>query len=139
MIWFAKSEGSPDRSYRTLSILACQEPRVVPGLGGGAMPTSDQEVVSRFLQGDSQAVGTVDSWISRAAWPYQRRPYCRSGDVSAERRVGVAEGTLRVRVMRCREKAVALRRELGSEPPRRRNAGVDSSPNISERANDDGL
>lgn len=33
----------------------------------------DQEVVIRFLRGDTEAVGTVDGWISRAAWPYQRR------------------------------------------------------------------
>lgn len=34
---------------------------------------NDQEVVARFLRGDTEAVGTVDGWISRAAWPYQRR------------------------------------------------------------------
>jgi RNA polymerase sigma-70 factor (ECF subfamily) len=34
---------------------------------------NDQEVVARFLRGDTEAIGTVDSWISRAAWPYQRR------------------------------------------------------------------
>src|SRR5947199_7606347 len=34
---------------------------------------NDQEVVSRYRKGDSEAVGTVDGWISRAAWPYQRR------------------------------------------------------------------
>jgi RNA polymerase sigma factor (sigma-70 family) len=175
------------------------------------MPTTDQEVVSRYLQGDAEAVGTVDSWISRAAWPYQRRLSSRWEDVLQDvrlevtrllgqgkfrgesslrtylwqvvshtcldqlraqsrwqwtdldavdegrsalppaatgrhedrdlvqrvlervsgdcgemwrliamghsyremsQRMGVAEGTLRVRVLRCREKAVALRREL---------------------------
>ncbi|HVR10489.1 MAG TPA: RNA polymerase sigma factor [Thermoanaerobaculia bacterium] len=203
------------------------------------MPNSDQEVVSRYLQGDAEAVDTVDSWISRAAWPYQRRLSSRWEDVLQDvrlevtrllgqgkfrgesslrtylwqvvshtcldqlraqgrwqwtelealdegggtsappatgghedrdlvqrvlgrasgdcremwrliamghsyremsQRLGVAEGTLRVRVLRCREKAVALRRELlGGGPPRRRNAAVAASPNISERANDDGL
>jgi len=37
------------------------------------MMGNDQEVVTRFLRGDVEAVGTVDGWISRAAWPYQRR------------------------------------------------------------------
>jgi RNA polymerase sigma factor (sigma-70 family) len=37
------------------------------------MMGNDQEVVTRFLRGDAEAVGTVDGWISRAAWPYQRR------------------------------------------------------------------
>jgi RNA polymerase sigma factor (sigma-70 family) len=200
------------------------------------MPTSDQEVVSGYLQGDAEAVGTVDSWISRAAWPYQRRLSNRWEDVLQDvrlevtrllgqgkfrgesslrtylwqvvshtcldqlrsqgrwqwadldvldeggsapvthqdgghedrdlvqrvlervsgdcremwrliamghsyremsQRIGVAEGTLRVRVLRCREKAIALRRELlGGQ---RRNAGVAASPKISERANDDEL
>jgi RNA polymerase sigma-70 factor (ECF subfamily) len=35
--------------------------------------TDDQEVVARFLSGETEAVGMVDDWISRAAWPYQRR------------------------------------------------------------------
>jgi len=37
------------------------------------METNDQDVVSRFLRGESDAVGTINGWISRAAWPYQRR------------------------------------------------------------------
>lgn len=37
------------------------------------METNDQEVVIRFLRGEADAVSTVDGWISRAAWPYQRR------------------------------------------------------------------
>jgi len=188
--------------------------KVVPGFTVGArtegwMATRDQEVVSLFLHGDAEAVGTIDSWISRAAWPYQRRlshvwenvlqnvrlevirllgqgkfrgesslrtylwqvvsnscldqlrsqgrwqwadlmddsvsapappvtgghedrdPVQRMlGRIPAEcrevwrliamghsyremsRRLGVAEGTLRVRVLRCREKAIALRGEL---------------------------
>jgi RNA polymerase sigma factor (sigma-70 family) len=203
------------------------------------METSDQEVVSRYLQGDAEAVGTVDSWISRAAWPYQRRLSARWEDVLQDvrlevtrllgqgkfrgesslrtylwqvvshtcldqvraqsrwqwtdleavdeggsalappvtgghedrdlvqrvlervsgdcrqmwrliamghsyremsQRMGVAEGTLRVRVLRCREKAVALRRQLlGASPAPRRNAAAAQSPNLSERANDDEL
>jgi RNA polymerase sigma factor (sigma-70 family) len=37
------------------------------------MMGDDQEVVTGFLRGDAEAVGTIDVWISRAAWPYQRR------------------------------------------------------------------
>jgi len=172
---------------------------------------NDQEVVRGFLAGEAAAVDTVNGWITRAAWPYQRRLSSRWDDVlqdvrlevvrllgqgkfrgesslrtylwrvvshtcldqlraqnrwqwadlevleqgeersvpQEERgpehrdllervlgrvsedcrslwrmivmglsyremsaRVGVAEGTLRVRVLRCREKAAALRREL---------------------------
>jgi RNA polymerase sigma factor (sigma-70 family) len=203
------------------------------------METSDQEVVSRYLQGDAEAVGTVDSWISRAAWPYQRRLSGRWEDVLQDvrlevtrllgqgkfrgesslrtylwqvvshtcldqlralgrwqwteleevdqrrsalaplsagneerdlvqrvlgrvsgdcrqmwrliamghsyremsQRMGVAEGTLRVRVLRCREKAVAVRRELlgGGAPAHRRNVAAAPSPNFSKGANDDEL
>lgn len=183
------------------------------------MATSDQEIVSRFLAGDAAAVETVDRWIARAAWPYQRRLSHRWDDVLQEvrlevtrlleqgkfrgesalrtylwrvvshtcldqlraqgkwqwvdldvldeasagerfaaqrqdhsqemrdlllrildrvprecremwrlialghsyremsKRLGVAEGTLRVRVLRCREKAMALRAELLTPPP----------------------
>jgi RNA polymerase sigma factor (sigma-70 family) len=183
------------------------------------MATSDQEIVSRFLAGDAAAVETVDRWIARAAWPYQRRLSHRwedvlqdvrlevtrlleqgkfrgesslrtylwlvvvhtcldqlraqgkwqwvdleildepgiAGRLAAQRqsqsyetrdlllrvldrmprdcremwrlielghsyremsqRLGVAEGTLRVRVLRCREKAMALRAELLTPPP----------------------
>lgn len=203
------------------------------------METSDQEMVSRYLQGDAEAVGTVDAWISRAAWPYQRRLSGRWEDVLQDvrlevtrllgqgrfrgesslrtylwqvvshtcldqlralgrwqwteleavdeggsalappvtgghedrdlvqrvlervsgdcrqmwrliamghsyremsQRMGVAEGTLRVRVLRCREKAVAVRRELlGGAPARRRNAASSPSPNFSVGTNDDEL
>jgi RNA polymerase sigma-70 factor (ECF subfamily) len=55
-------------------------------------------------------------------------------------RLGVAEGTLRVRVLRCRERAVAARRELlGGPPSNGRNNGVKNSPNRSERANTDDM
>ncbi len=203
------------------------------------MVTSDQEVVSRYLRGDSEAVGTIDGWISRAAWPYQRRLANRFDDVLQDvrlevtrllgqgkfrgesslrtylwqvvshtcldqlralnrwqwteleavdeggsapapavtsghedrdlvqrvlervsgdcrqmwrliamghsyremsQRLGVAEGTLRVRVLRCREKAVAVRRELlGGAPARRRNVAAAPSPNFSVGTNDDEL
>jgi RNA polymerase sigma factor (sigma-70 family) len=48
-------------------------------------------------------------------------------------RMSVAEGTLRVRVLRCREKAVALRQELlgGGGPGTGRNKTVKSSPDRS--------
>jgi RNA polymerase sigma factor (sigma-70 family) len=203
------------------------------------METSDQEMVSRYLQGDAEAVGTVDAWISRAAWPYQRRLSGRWEDVLQDvrlevtrllgqgrfrgesslrtylwqvvshtcldqlralgrwqwtdleevdegagalappvtgshedrdlvqrvlervsgdcrqmwrliamghsyremsQRMGVAEGTLRVRVLRCREKAVAVRRELlAGAPARRRNVGAAPSPKFSVGTNDDEL
>jgi len=203
------------------------------------METSDQEMVSRYLQGDAEAVGTVDAWISRAAWPYQRRLSGRWEDVLQDvrlevtrllgqgrfrgesslrtylwqvvshtcldqlralgrwqwtdleevdegasalappvtgshedrdlvqrvlervsgdcrqmwrliamghsyremsQRMGVAEGTLRVRVLRCREKAVAVRRELlGGAPARRRNVAAAPSPKFSVGTNDDEL
>lgn len=53
------------------------------------MVTSDQDVVSRFLRGDREAVGTVDDWISRAAWPYQRRLATRWDDVLQDVRLEV--------------------------------------------------
>jgi len=197
------------------------------------MATDDQEVVARFLRGEAAAVGTVDGWISRAAWPYQRRLADHWDDVLQEvrleitrllgqgkfrgesslrtylwrvvshtcldqlrargkrqwtdleelergdgpetavpslpsrqedrdlllrvlgrvsrdcrdlwrqillglsyhemsLRLGVAEGTLRVRVLRCREKAVALRAELLEGPPTQiRNNAVRKTPNPS--------
>src|SRR5947208_12089007 len=53
------------------------------------MMANDQEVVSRYLKGDSEAVGTVDGWISRAAWPYQRRLADRWDDVLQDVRLEV--------------------------------------------------
>ncbi|HVT59040.1 MAG TPA: RNA polymerase sigma factor [Thermoanaerobaculia bacterium] len=185
------------------------------------MPSDDQEVAAGYLRGEAKALGVVDGWISRAAWPYQRRLANRWDDVLQEirlevmrllgqakfrgesslrtylwrvvshtcldqlraqakwqwadvddlddlagreaasaqarpaaaghedrdlalrvlaratkecremwrlillglsyremsLRLGVAEGTLRVRVLRCRERAVAARRELLAQPP----------------------
>lgn len=37
------------------------------------MIVDDREMVACFLRGETEAVKTVDGWISRAAWPYQRR------------------------------------------------------------------
>jgi RNA polymerase sigma factor (sigma-70 family) len=53
------------------------------------MPTSDQEVVSQFLRGDAEAVGTVDGWIATAAWPFQRRLSSRWDDVLQDVRLEV--------------------------------------------------
>jgi RNA polymerase sigma-70 factor (ECF subfamily) len=53
------------------------------------MAIDDREMVTRFLRGDSEAVGTVDGWISRAAWPYQRRLADRWEDVLQDIRLEV--------------------------------------------------
>lgn len=53
------------------------------------MATEDQEIASRFLSGDSAAVGVVDDWISRAAWPFRRRLSERFEDVLQEVRLEV--------------------------------------------------
>jgi RNA polymerase sigma factor (sigma-70 family) len=55
-------------------------------------------------------------------------------------RLGVAEGTLRVRVLRCRERALVARRELlGGGPGNGSNNAVKGSPKRSERANSDDM
>lgn len=53
------------------------------------MANDDSEIVSRFLRGERDAVGTVDGWISRAAWPYQRRLADRWDDVLQDVRLEV--------------------------------------------------
>lgn len=53
------------------------------------MATEDQEIVASFLRGDADAVKTLDGWISRAAWPYQRRLADRWEDVLQEVRLEV--------------------------------------------------
>ncbi len=53
------------------------------------MATSDQEVVSGYLRGEADAVATVQTWISRAAWPYQRRLSGRWDDVLQDVRLEV--------------------------------------------------
>jgi RNA polymerase sigma-70 factor, ECF subfamily len=54
-----------------------------------SMSGNDQEVVAGFLRGEAGAVGTVDGWISRAAWPYQRRLANRWEDVLQDVRLEV--------------------------------------------------
>jgi RNA polymerase sigma factor (sigma-70 family) len=53
------------------------------------MAGEDQEVVTRFLRGEEDAVETVDGWITRAAWPYQRRLADSWEDVLQEVRMEV--------------------------------------------------
>jgi RNA polymerase sigma-70 factor (ECF subfamily) len=54
------------------------------------MAGDDLTLVSRFLRGDREAVGTIDGWISRAAWPYQRRLANRWEDVLQDVRLEVS-------------------------------------------------
>lgn len=54
-----------------------------------SMAIDDRDMVDRFLRGESEAVGTVDGWISRAAWPYQRRLADRWDDVLQDVRLEV--------------------------------------------------
>jgi len=205
------------------------------------MATDDRDMVARFLRGEKDAVGTVDGWISRAAWPYQRRLADHWDDVLQDvrlevtrllmegkfrgesslrtylwrvvshtcldqlrarskwkwaeldaleqedgpagvvqapttnredrdllfrvlervpqecrqmwrmivsglsykemsLRMKVAEGTLRVRVLRCREKATAMRREiLGGKPGNGRNIRAGKPPNRSGEAKSNDL
>lgn len=53
------------------------------------MQGEEAEVVARFLRGDSKAVGTVDGWIARAAYPYQRRLSSRWDDVLQDIRMEI--------------------------------------------------
>ena len=53
------------------------------------MQAEDAEVVSRYLKGEAEAVGTVDGWIARAAYPYQRRLANRWDDVLQDIRLEV--------------------------------------------------
>jgi RNA polymerase sigma-70 factor (ECF subfamily) len=53
------------------------------------MATEDQQIVASFLRGDAEAVKTLDGWISRAAWPYQRRLADRWEDVLQDVRLEV--------------------------------------------------
>jgi RNA polymerase sigma factor (sigma-70 family) len=53
------------------------------------MVNDDQEMVARFLRGDANAIGMVDGWISRAAWPYQRRLANRWDDVLQDIRLEI--------------------------------------------------
>ncbi len=53
------------------------------------MRPDDAVVVAGYLSGDPEAVSTVDGWIARAAWPYQRRLAHRWDDVLQDVRVEV--------------------------------------------------
>jgi RNA polymerase sigma-70 factor, ECF subfamily len=53
------------------------------------MQAEDAEVVAGFLEGDRRAVGAVDGWISRAAYPYQRRLGERWDDVLQDIRLEI--------------------------------------------------
>jgi RNA polymerase sigma-70 factor (ECF subfamily) len=53
------------------------------------MMATDQETVDGYLKGESEAVGTIDGWIARAAWPYQRRLADRWDDVLQDVRLEV--------------------------------------------------
>jgi len=53
------------------------------------MGTDDRELVTRFLRGEKEAMGTVDGWISRAAWPYRHRLADQWDDVLQEVRLEV--------------------------------------------------
>jgi RNA polymerase sigma-70 factor (ECF subfamily) len=50
---------------------------------------TDREVVARFLRGEPDAAATVNGWIERAAWPYQRRLANRWDDVLQDVRLEV--------------------------------------------------
>lgn len=50
---------------------------------------ADRDVVARFLRGEPEAVATLDGWIVRAAWPYQRRLANRWDDVLQDVRLEV--------------------------------------------------
>lgn len=53
------------------------------------MAGNDLDLVARYLRGDREALGMVDGWISRAAWPYQRRLAGRWDDVLQDVRLEV--------------------------------------------------
>jgi len=53
------------------------------------MQAQDAEVVAGFLRGDARAVRAVDGWISRAAYPYQRRLGPRWDDVLQDIRLEI--------------------------------------------------
>ena len=53
------------------------------------MPGQDAEGVDRFLRGEREALGTVDTWITRAAYPYHRRLSSRWDDVLQDIRMEV--------------------------------------------------
>src|SRR5215216_8130338 len=58
-------------------------------MGDERSDLDDRDVVARFLRGEPDAVATLDGWISRAAWPYQRRLADRWDDVLQDVRLEV--------------------------------------------------
>jgi len=53
------------------------------------MAGNDLDLVARYLGGEREAYGLVDGWISRAAWPYQRRLASRWDDVLQDVRLEI--------------------------------------------------
>ncbi|HEV7667830.1 MAG TPA: sigma-70 family RNA polymerase sigma factor [Thermoanaerobaculia bacterium] len=53
------------------------------------MQGEDAEVVRGFLGGERSSISTIDGWITRAAWPYQRRLAHRWDDVLQEIRLEI--------------------------------------------------
>jgi len=51
------------------------------------MQPENEELIARFLQGESEAVKVIDGWIAGAAWPYQRRLASHWEDVLQEVRL----------------------------------------------------
>jgi RNA polymerase sigma factor (sigma-70 family) len=41
----------------------------------------DEKLIAQFLEGEAEAVGRVEEWIARAAWPFQRRLAAQWDDV----------------------------------------------------------
>jgi RNA polymerase sigma factor (sigma-70 family) len=53
------------------------------------MQPDDQELIARFLQGESEAVRGIDGWIARAAGPFKRRLTSQWDDVLQDIRLEV--------------------------------------------------
>jgi RNA polymerase sigma-70 factor (ECF subfamily) len=53
------------------------------------MMATDQEIIDGYLKGESEAVKTVDGWISSAAWSYKERLADRWEDVLQDIRLEV--------------------------------------------------
>src|SRR5437763_16717937 len=53
------------------------------------MMATDQEIIAGYLKGESEAVKTVDGWISSAAWSYKERLADRWEDVLQDIRLEV--------------------------------------------------
>lgn len=106
------------------------------------MQGEDAQVVARFLRGERQAVSTVDGWIARAAYPFQRRLASRWDDVLQDIRMEITrllregkfrgESSLRTYLWRvvnhtCLDQIRAERRVQWEElDPEREGAGEDA-------------